>query len=409
MTAALDLTKKLISFDTTSRGSNLALIDFAQELLEGFGARCRRSYDDSGRKANLFATLGPGGDGGFVLSGHTDVVPVDGQDWSSDPFDAQVRDDKLFGRGACDMKGFLGVALSLAGEIAKAKLSKPLHFALSYDEEVGCQGAPRLLDDLNKANIKPALAIIGEPTDMKVVGAHKGGTGVRTRCCGKEGHSSAPHKGASAVMMAGEFIAGLGAIGIELQKDRDARFDPPYTTTQANVISGGTALNILAKEATITWECRTLPGRDPMDVVTRVREYAANHVLPKYAHAPEARIDTNVFSTYPGLALDADSVAVALARELTGANAVETVAYGTEAGLFQLAGIAAVVCGPGSIDQAHKPDEFVKLSQLAACETFLRKLLARCFGLIFCVCFWLKLRTAIRLSPNIGTRPSMQH
>ncbi len=378
MSDALALTKQLIAFDTTSRGSNLALIDFAQALLEESGARCRRTYDESGAKANLLATLGPEGDGGYVLSGHTDVVPVDGQDWSSDPFKPEVRDGLLYGRGACDMKGFVGTALSLAGEIGKAKLSRPIHFALSYDEEIGCAGAPGLLADLVAAHIKPALAIIGEPTDMKVVSAHKGGTGIKTRCCGHEGHSSAPHKGASAVMMAGEFIAGLDALGRELQQDRDTRFDPPYSTTQANVISGGTALNILAREAIITWECRTLPGRDPMDVVARAKAYAENSILPKYKPgASNAHFETHVMSTYPGLVLDADSPAVALARELSGANAVETVAYGTEAGLFQQAGIPAVVCGPGSIDQAHKADEFVKLSELDACEKFLRRLIAK--------------------------------
>src|SRR5579871_5378440 len=221
MASPLDRVKDLIAFDTTSRDSNLALIDYAQALLEKAGARCRRTFDASGKKANLFATIGPDGDGGFVLSGHTDVVPVDGQDWSSDPFKPEVRDGKLYGRGACDMKGFVGVALALVPEIAKAKLKRPIHFALSYDEEVGCAGVPGLIADLKEAGIKPALAIIGEPTEMKVVGAHKSGTGVRTRCNGLEGHSSAPHKGASAVMMAGEFIAALGRIGIELQDDRD--------------------------------------------------------------------------------------------------------------------------------------------------------------------------------------------
>ncbi|HUJ04379.1 MAG TPA: acetylornithine deacetylase [Rhizomicrobium sp.] len=375
--SALDLTKSLIAFDTTSRGSNLALIDFAQELLEKFGARCRRSFDKSSRKANLFATIGPDTGGGYVLSGHTDVVPVDGQDWSSDPFEPEVRGDRLYGRGACDMKGFVGTALAMAREIGEARLKRPIHFALSYDEEVGCRGAPRLLDDLKKAEIKPALAIVGEPTSMRVVGAHKGGTGLVTRCHGKEGHSSAPHKGASAVMLAGEFVAGIDRVGRMLRSDSDSRFDPPYTTLQANVIRGGTALNILAREAVINWECRTLPGRDPRDVAQRMEEYAANHILPRYAHAPEADIETKIVSSYPGLALDADSPAVALARELSGANHVETVAYGTEAGLFQAAGIPAVVCGPGSIDQAHKPDEFVELAQLAACEVFLRKLVAR--------------------------------
>jgi acetylornithine deacetylase len=373
----LDLTRRLIAFDTTSRGSNLALIDFVQEMLEGAGARCRRSYSRDGSKANLFATFGPDGDGGYVLSGHTDVVPVDGQAWSSDPFAAEVRGDKLYGRGACDMKGFVATALATVPEIAAAKLARPIHLAFSYDEEVGCAGVPGLLADLAEAGVKPALAIIGEPTEMKVVGAHKSGTGVRTRCVGLEGHSSAPHKGASAVMMAGEFIAALGQIGVELQADRDPCFDPPFSTTQANVVSGGTALNILAREAAVTWECRTLPGRDPMAIVARARELA-EAILPKYrAGAPDAAIEVKVLTSYPGLALDADSPAVALARELSGANAVETVAYGTEAGLFQLAGIPAVVCGPGSIDQAHKADEFVALSELDACETFLRKVIAR--------------------------------
>ena len=374
---ALDITKELIAFDTTSRLSNLALIEWAQQLLERAGARCRRSYDASGKKANLFATFGPGSDGGYVLSGHTDVVPVDGQDWSSDPFKAEIRGDRLFGRGACDMKGFIGVALSLVPEIAKAALKRPIHFALSHDEEVGCTGISGLLDDLAGAMIKPALCIVGEPTLMKVVGAHKGGTAVKTRCHGHEGHSSAPQKGASAVMMAGEFIANLVKIGTELQGDRDPRFEPPYTTTQANIVHGGTALNILAREATITWECRTLPGRDPMDVVNRAKELAAG-MLPRYRQgAPDASIETTVTSSYPGLALDMDSPAVALAREISGANDVEAVAYGTEAGHFARAGIPAVICGPGSIDQAHKSDEFVGLPELAACERFLRKVIAR--------------------------------
>jgi acetylornithine deacetylase len=376
--SALDLAKALIGLDTTSRGTNLALIDFAQELLEGAGARCRRSYDPGGGKANLFATLGPEADGGYVLSGHTDVVPVDGQEWSSDPFVAEVRDGHLFGRGACDMKGFIAVALALVPETARAPLKRPIHFALSYDEEVGCAGLPRLLDDLAKANIKPALAIVGEPTEMKVVGAHKAGAVIHTHCHGREGHSSAPDKGANAVMMAGEFVAFLESHGEKLKRDRDAFFDPPYTTLQANMISGGTAVNILARDAAITWEYRALPDRDAETVLARINEHAVNVILPKYsAHAPEARIETVLRASYPGLVLEPDSPAVALAREALGANAVESVAYGTEAGLFQRAGIPAVVCGPGSIEQAHKADEFVALPQLELCEKFLRRVIQR--------------------------------
>ena len=374
----LALTQKLIGFDTTSRGSNLALIDDVQQMLENAGARCRRSFDAGRIKANLFATFGPEESGGYVLSGHTDVVPVDGQDWSSDPFKAEVRGDKLFGRGACDMKGFIGVALSLLPEIAKAALKRPIHFALSYDEEVGCVGVRGLLDDLKDAGIKPALAIVGEPTLMRVVGAHKAGAVLHTHCRGKEGHSSAPEKGANAVMMAGEFVKLLDDVWNELRADADPRFDPPHTTLQANMITGGSAVNILGRDATVTWEYRALPDRDAAKIVETVKSRAAATILPKYrARAAEAAIDTILHASYPGLVMDDASPAIALAREITGANQAEAVAYGTEAGHFQRAGIPAVICGPGSIDQAHKADEFVALSELTACEDFLRKVIAK--------------------------------
>ncbi|HEY0302587.1 MAG TPA: acetylornithine deacetylase [Rhizomicrobium sp.] len=379
MTAsALDLVRTLIGFDTTSRGTNLPLIDHVQELLEAAGARCRRTLDATRLKANLFASFGPQADGGYVLSGHTDVVPVDGQAWSSDPFRAEIRGDKLYGRGACDMKGFIGVALSLLPQIAHARLVRPLHFALSYDEEVGCAGVGGLLDDLKDAGIRPALAIVGEPTEMRVVGAHKAGAVLHTHCHGREGHSSKPQLGANAVMMAGEFVHLLERIGDGLRGDADARFDPPYTTVQANMIAGGSAVNILARDALVTWEYRALPDRDAARLVDTVRARADTEILPKYrARAAEARFETVVHAVYPGLVLDAHSPAVALARAVTGANSVDAVAYGTEAGHFQRAGIPAVICGPGSIDQAHKADEFVALSELAACEGFLRKVIAR--------------------------------
>jgi acetylornithine deacetylase len=375
---ALELVKTLIGFDTTSRGSNLDLIGFAQALLEKSGARCRLTHDSSGTKANLFASFGPEGDGGYVLSGHTDVVPVDGQDWTSDPFKAEVRDGKLFGRGACDMKGFVGVALSLAPEIGSAKLKRPIHFALSYDEEVGCVGVTGLLDDLKRQGIKPALALVGEPTLMKIVGAHKGGAKLTTTCRGLEHHSSAPEKGANAVMMAGAFVLMLDQVWEEQRADPDPRFDPPHSTVQATVIAGGTAVNILAREAQVTWEYRCLPDRDPQKILDRVAERAQTEILPKYrARAGEAAFATELQAQYPGLVMDEDSLAVRLARELTGANAVEAVSYGTEAGHFQAYGIPAVICGPGSIDQAHRADEFCALSELEACEAFLRKLIAK--------------------------------
>jgi acetylornithine deacetylase len=376
--AALDLIKALIGFDTTSRGSNLALIDFAEAVLTKAGARCRRSYDVTRSKANLFASFGPEGDGGYVLSGHTDVVPVDGQDWSTDPFQPEVRDGKLYGRGACDMKGFLGVALSLAPDIAKAKLKRPVHLALSYDEEVGCAGVIQLLEDLKVANIKPSLAIIGEPTLMSVVGAHKGGAVLHTTCRGHEHHSSAPEKGANAVMMAGEFVALLDDVWNGLRADTDPRFDPPHSTVQANMIAGGTASNILAREALVTWEYRALPDRDAAAIVETVKRRTRDEILPKYARrAIGARFDTELHAAYPGLVMDDTSPAIALAREITGANRIAAVAYGTEAGHFQRHGIPAVICGPGSIDQAHTPDEWCELSEYVACEAFLRKVIAK--------------------------------
>lgn len=375
---SLDLVRRLVAFDTTSRGSNLELIGFVQKMLEDAGARCRLTYDPTRTKANLFASLGPPVSGGYVLSGHTDVVPVDGQDWASDPFAPEVRDGLLYGRGTADMKGFIGAALSLVNDIAKAPLKRPIHFALSYDEEVGCGGVRGLLEDLKENAITPELAIIGEPTDMRVVGAHKAGAVLHTHVHGREGHSSAPDKGANAVMMAGEFVAHLQAMGTALKDDTDPRFEPPYTTIQANMISGGTAVNVLARDALVTWEYRALPDRDFETIPVRADEFATHEILPKYrAHVPDVHITTDIHASYPGLILDADSPAIALAREISGSNAVETVAYGTEAGLFQQAGIPSVVCGPGSIDQAHKADEFIALSQLSACEDFLRKVIAR--------------------------------
>jgi acetylornithine deacetylase len=243
---------------------------------------------------------------------------------------------------------------------------------------VGCVGVTGLLDDLKAQGIKPGLAIIGEPTLMSIVGAHKGGAKLVTRCCGREGHSSAPEKGANAVMMAGEFIALLDSVWGELRADPDARFDPPHSTVQATMMGGGTAVNILAREAEVTWEYRCLPDRDPQRILDRVAQRAADEILPKYrARAIEAAFQTRLHAVYPGLTMDEESPAVMLARELTGANRVEAVAYGTEAGHFQSYGIPAVICGPGSIEQAHRPDEFVALSELDACEAFLRKVIVK--------------------------------
>lgn len=376
--APLDILKRLIAFDTTSRNSNIALIEYAESLLAAAGAHIRLTRDESGAKANLFATIGPDRDGGYVLSGHTDVVPVDGQEWSSDPFAAAIRGGRLYGRGAADMKGFLAAALSLAPEFAALALERPIHFAFSFDEEVGCVGVRRLIDDLRQADIKPALAIVGEPTSMRVVGGHKAGAVIETTAKGCEGHSSAPEKGANAVMMAGEFVSQLAAYGTELMRLTDAHFEPPYTTLQANRIAGGTAANVLAREALVTWEYRALPDQDADAIVREVESRAEARILPAYRKnfAP-ARFETRVRAAYPGLVRDPQSPAVALASSITGDNDVRAVSYGTEAGLFQQAGIPAVICGPGSIDQAHRADEFIALDQIDACTAFLRKVAKR--------------------------------
>jgi acetylornithine deacetylase len=368
---------RLIAFDTTSRNSNLDLIAFAREVLEKAGAITRLTYDAQNRKANLFATLGPVRNGGYVLSGHSDVVPVDGQEWSSDPFASEMRDGRVYGRGAADMKGFIAVALSLAPEFAALDLKRPLHFAFSFDEEVGCVGVRQLLQDLTTAGIRPALAIIGEPTEMRIVAAHKAGAVIETLVRGREGHSSAPALGANAVMMAGEFVAALAALGDRLRTERDDFFEPPYTTIQANMISGGTAVNVLARQAKVTWEYRALPDRDTGAIVNQA-EAAAAEILPRYrAGAPEADFKTRIKAAYPGLKRDPDSPALHLASALSGSNDVYSVSYGTEAGLFQQAGIPAAVCGPGSIAQAHRADEFIALDQLDACAAFLRRVAER--------------------------------
>src|SRR6266700_843492 len=370
----LDMVQRLIAFDTVSRNSNLDLIAFAQSTLEQAGAKTRLTYDTAKTKANVFASLGPQRDGGYVLSGHTDVVPVDGQDWSGNPFAAEIRGECLYGRGAADMKGFIGVALALLPEFAALNLKRPLHFAFSFDEEVGCVGVRRLLEDLNTAQIHPALAVIGEPTEMRVVAAHKAGAVIETLVRGREGHSSAPSRGANAVMMAGEFIASLAALGKELMTDTDEHFEPPFTTIQANMVSGGTAVNVLARDARVMWEYRALPDQDAAAIVTRAMMHAQSAILPRYRPgAPEAQFETRVKAAYPGLARDVNSPAVKLACALLGSNDVHAVSYGTEAGLFQGAGIPAVICGPGSIAQAHKADEFVALEQLDACAAFLRR------------------------------------
>jgi acetylornithine deacetylase len=380
----LEMLERLVAFDTTSRNSNLELIDFVEDYLRLYGVESERVANADGSKANLFATIGPKVSGGVILSGHTDVVPVDGQDWTTEPFVLTRKDDgRVFGRGTSDMKAFSATALALVPEFLEAKLERPIHLALSYDEEVGCLGAPALVQHIAKQKLRPSLAIIGEPTMMRVVDAHKGVRSFHVTVTGHEAHSSRTHEGVSAVMVAAELIMHIKALADDMKRrgDPTGRFDPPYSSTQASVIQGGTALNILAKTCTFSFEYRTLPDADDNEIKTRFTDFAMNDVLPRIrAVAPACNIEIRQRSHVPPLRPAKESPAEALALALTGANASEAVSYATEAGIFQQADFPSIVCGPGDIAQAHKPNEFIDIAQVDLCETFMRKLARRLAG-----------------------------
>lgn len=373
----VEMIAALIGFDTTSAKSNLALIDFVADYLRGHGIASRRTASDDGAKANLFATLGPEVAGGVVLSGHSDVVPVAGQAWDSDPFEMVARDGRLYGRGTADMKSFLAIALALVPEFLARPLARPIHLAFSYDEEIGCLGVGRLIADLQANLPPPAAVIIGEPTSMGIASAHKGCYVQRTRITGKEAHSSQPQRGGSAILAAGELLHFLGRLARERRAaaDPESRFEPPFTTFNIGVIDGGSALNIIPRDCAFTWEFRPLPGEDPDEVIARLDDFARSEVLPELReHAPEAAIVTERLAGVPPLRVEAEGAAEALLRRLSGLNDTIAVSFGTEGGLFQEAGFSTVVCGPGSIDQAHQPNEFVELAQIEACTALLRKL-----------------------------------
>jgi acetylornithine deacetylase len=377
--ATVDMLRRLVAFDTTSRASNLALIHWVRDYLGGHGVAARLVHDESGRKANLFATIGPEGAAGIVLSGHTDAVPIDGQDWSSDPFALAERGGRLYGRGTCDMKGFIAVALALVPEFVRAPREVPLHLAFSYDEEVGCLGVRRLLAELAKAGIKPSACIVGEPTHMEVVRAHKGKLSYRCHVRGYECHSSLAPRAVNAVEYAAEIVAYLARMGrrFALEGPFDRDFDVPHTTVHVGTIQGGTALNIVPKDCRFELEFRHLPAVDPQTMLGEVQGFAARELVP---HMQALRADTGVrwefLSSFPGAETDAGADVVSLAKRATGRNAAGKVAFGCEAGLYDAAGLPTAICGPGHIDQAHKPDEFVPLAQLAECEAFLRRVAA---------------------------------
>lgn len=376
---SLDLIHDLIAFDTTSRESNLELIDYVDAYLGKLGVETLRVYDDEKSKANVYATLGPQDKSGILLSGHTDVVPVDGQNWTSDPFTLREADEKLFGRGTADMKGFIAIALAYAPEMLKRGLKTPIHLAFSYDEEIGHLGARRLVEIIRDMPVRPAMCIVGEPTGMDVIVAHKGKRKMRVHVRGLEAHSSlAPHA-VNAIEYAAELIAHIKGIARRIEKEGpfDDKFDLTHSTIQVGVIQGGVSLNIVPNSCVFEFEIRHLPDDDPTPYVTEIETFAREQLEPAMqAIDPATGFTFEDIGTNLSLNIDPGEDIVALVKRLTGRNNHGKVAFGTEAGLFmERAGIPTVVCGPGHIAQAHKPDEFISLEQIAKGEDFMERLM----------------------------------
>ena len=379
MPASAALLDRLIGFDTQSFRSNLELIEFVRGHLAGLGVEARLVHDDGGTKANLWAVIGPPNVPGIVLSGHTDVVPVAGQAWSSDPFRARAGDGRIYGRGAADMKGFLACVLALAPELVAATLRKPAILAFSYDEEVGCKGVPRLIEAILAELPPPEACLIGEPTLMQLVDGHKGKAGYRCTVTGREAHSAYPKLGANAVVAAARIIGRVAAMGEQFAGEGPFAegFDPPHHTSGVGKIEGGSQLNIIPRHCSFEFEFRTLPGEDPLRFVREVEASAVEAVLPALrATAPEAAIAFEEVLAYPGLAPSPDTPFARLCRDLTGTATPTKVSFGTEGGCFFARGVPAVVCGPGDIAVAHKPDEWIAVEQLERCDRFLRELTA---------------------------------
>jgi acetylornithine deacetylase len=378
--ASWEMLEKLIAFDTTSRESNLGLIEWVRDWLKGHGVAARLTYDATGRKANLFATIGTGVRSGIVLSGHTDVVPVDGQPWETDPFKATIKGDRVYGRGTADMKSYLAVALATTPRFLAAQLRAPVHLALSYDEEVGCIGVRGMLADLATSGIAPAGCVVGEPTSMRVVIAQKGMHVYRCRVRGHEAHSALTPHGVNAVEYAARLIVHIRDMAdrIRAVEPRAHGFDVPFTTLQTGTVRGGTAHNIVPRDCEFQFEFRYLPGANPKALIDEIESYARSVLEPEMKHiAPDAGVEITRTVDVPGLDVEEDHTLAVLARALARSSAVAgRVAYATEAGLFQQAGIPSIVCGPGSIEQAHKPNEFITLDQIALCESFMERLIS---------------------------------
>ena len=374
---SIDILGKLVAFDTTSRGSNLALIAYVEAELSKLGVTGRRVPNAEGTKTNLFASIGPMVEGGIVLSGHTDVVPVDGQPWTSDPWTLTRRGERLYGRGTCDMKGFVALALAVAPDLARAPLKRPVHLAFSYDEEVGCLGAPSMIEAIARELPRPAAVIVGEPTNMEAVRGHKGICAYKVTVSGREAHSSLTHLGVSAVMAAVKLMGLLSNLSERLERDADpaSPFLPKGATLTIGMVEGGTAVNILARECTFVFDLRTPPGIDPDIVMADFLEACRAMDTELKARAPEAGVKVDRRSLTPPLAPEIDGDAERLARILAGDNGPgRVVSYAAEAGQFQGAGFSTVICGPGSIDQAHQPDEYVEISQMQRGAQFMARL-----------------------------------
>jgi len=379
MNSSSELLAQLVRFDTTSRESNLALIDCVRTYLQGHGVACELLFNEHKSKANLLATLGPADVPGIVLSGHTDVVPVDGQRWSVAPFELTERDGKLYGRGTADMKGYIACVLALVPALMEAPLRMPVHIALSYDEEVGCLGVRSLIERFHAQPVKPLLCVIGEPTELKPVLGHKGKLAMRCDVHGAACHSAYAPSGVNAIEYAACLISELVRIGdgLKAPAQRDLRFDPPFSTVQTGVINGGKALNIVPQQCSFDFEVRALPTHDPRQVADALRDYAERSLLPAMqAVSAHSAISISELSSYPGLATSAEGQAAEWVAQFSGSRDFGTVAFGTEGGLFDQAGIPTVVCGPGSMAQGHKPDEFISVAQLEACDRMLERVLA---------------------------------
>lgn len=368
----------LVGFDTTSRLSNLPLIAWVEAYLAHHGVVGRRLPDATGRKATLWVTIGPADVPGYILSGHTDVVPVDGQDWASDPFVLTERAGRLYGRGACDMKGFVACALARVPAMVAAPLARPIHLALSYDEEVGCVGVCDLVDELAAAPLKPMACFVGEPSGMQVVLGHKQKRSLRAVVRGRACHSSLAPQGVNAVDYAALLAVKVREIGQRLaQGPSDPLYETPVSTAHTGTLHGGTALNIVPDHAEMVFEFRVLPDQDIETLVAEVKTFAREVLEPQMrAVDPDTGIDLTVFAGFPGLDTAPDAPVASLAKRLAGRNDHAKVAYGAEAGRFAQAGIPSVIVGPGDIARAHRPDEFITRDELAACEAFIDRLIA---------------------------------